>query len=110
MVKKTLLKLKNTCGETLLETVVSILIAVLSVSMLGAMFMAASRLNDKAGEADAKFASDLKAAETQISYHGESSTGMLSVIPSNGAGMNCNVVFFGTEGGLVSYALPGGGG
>lgn len=58
-------KLKSQRGETLVETLASIVIAALSVALLFTCVMAASQINRMAQEADAAYYADLTAAETQ---------------------------------------------
>lgn len=58
-------KLKSQRGETLVETMASIVIAALSVALLFTCVMAASQINRMAREADEAYYADLTAAETQ---------------------------------------------
>ena len=56
-------KLRQNKGETLIETMVSLLIAVLSVMMLATAVLAATNVNKQTNEADQKYQSQLKAVE-----------------------------------------------
>lgn len=59
-------KIKSNKGETLIETLVSILIAALSVALLTTSVMAAARMNKTARDADAEFYKKLEAAELRM--------------------------------------------
>lgn len=61
-------KLKQTKAETLLETLVSILIAVMSVALLSSAVMASARMNAATRAADKAFAEQVAQAEL---YTGE---------------------------------------
>jgi len=56
-------KLKSKKGETLIETLVSILIAALSVALLTTSVIAAARMNKTAKDADVEYYTKLEAAE-----------------------------------------------
>lgn len=56
-------KLKSSKAETLLETLVSILIAALSVTLLATSVMVAARINKAANDADLRFNRELGEAE-----------------------------------------------
>lgn len=57
-------KLKSKTAETLLETIVSLLIAVLSITLLTTGVMAAAKIQNMTNEADMAYKSELEAAET----------------------------------------------
>ena len=59
-------KLKSNKGETLIETMVSLLIAVLAVGLVASATLAASKMNEDNREADQKFRSDLEKVETYV--------------------------------------------
>ena len=56
-------KFKNKSGETLVETLVSMLIAVLSMGILCTAVMAATKLNSQTREMDEKYSSELYEVE-----------------------------------------------
>lgn len=56
-------KLKSSKAETLLETLVSIMIAVMSVTLLSTAIMASTEINKTTKEADAVFAEQVAQAE-----------------------------------------------
>ncbi|MBQ8519493.1 MAG: prepilin-type N-terminal cleavage/methylation domain-containing protein [Agathobacter sp.] len=56
-------KLKNQNGETLIEAMVSLLIALLAMLLLTTSIMAAANINKATREADESFAEELKYAE-----------------------------------------------
>ena len=58
-------KLQNSQGETLVETLASILICALSVTLLFGAVMASTRMDRIAQEADARYYQDLSKAERQ---------------------------------------------
>lgn len=57
-------KLKQQCGETLIEALVSLLIAVLSMGVLSSAVLASSNLNAKKKEKDNEYSQKLEAAES----------------------------------------------
>ena len=63
-------KIKQNSGETLIETLVSMLIAVLCMGLLCSSVMAATNINKKTRELDDKYASDLQRAEGYMSEDG----------------------------------------
>lgn len=64
-------KVKSNKGETLIETLVSILIAALSVALLTTSVLAAARINKTIREADEEFYSKLAAAELRSTADSE---------------------------------------
>ena len=56
-------KLKKQNGETLIESLVSVLISVMAMGILASSLMASARINYQNKIADEKFAEDLKYAE-----------------------------------------------
>lgn len=56
-------KLRQIQGETLIETLVSLLIAVLSVLLLSTAVLASSKINQQTREMDEKYQSQLQEAE-----------------------------------------------
>lgn len=64
-------KIKCNKGETLIETLVSILIAALSVALLTTAVVAAARINKTIREADEAFYAKLEAAELRSAADSE---------------------------------------
>ena len=64
-------RIKNNKGETLIETLVSILIAALSVALLTTSVLAAARINKTVSDADAEFYAKLEAAELRSTDNSE---------------------------------------
>lgn len=60
-------KLKKNNGETLVEALVSLLIAVLSMALVASASLAAANLNENNREADKAFAEELEQAELYLS-------------------------------------------
>lgn len=56
-------KLRQQTAETLIEAMVSLLVAMLSISLLFTSIMVATNINTMNREADEKYAEDLKQAE-----------------------------------------------
>lgn len=65
-------KLRQTKGESLVETMVSLLICVLAISLLSTSITAAMQINQKNKEADQKYNEELKIAETFLDVEGYS--------------------------------------
>lgn len=63
-------KLRQQNGETLIEAMVSLLIALLSMMFLVTSVMAAAHINKMNREADETFTKELKYAESHISEEG----------------------------------------
>ncbi len=94
-------------GETLIETLVSILIATLAVAGLTAMLVAAVHINDQTKSAS----QDLqKQSEGSSLQENEISSGTATITynTSGGSGGPYNIVFYGdpeASDGVVSYKL-----
>ena len=56
-------KLRQNKGETLVETMLSLMIAVLSIGLIATAVMAATNINRKVGEMDEAYKQQLQAAE-----------------------------------------------
>ena len=98
-------KLCSAGGETLVETLLSILITALACAVFASMTLASSHLNATAVTEDAALYAELTAAETQ--------SGSISdtVTVSWGAyQQDFSVLRSGSAGELMSYAYAGGGG
>jgi len=98
-------KLASGGGETLAETVVSILIVALASVIFATMTMSASYLNAAAKTADAAYYDQLSAAETRTGA--ASGTARVSW---SGAYQDFAVTITGADGELNSYGKTGGGG
>lgn len=98
-------KLKSQRGETLVETMASIVIAALSVALLFTCVMAASQINRMAREADEAYYKALTAAEEQTDAVPPDGT---VKIAGGGHENTFPISLYGGEG-LYSYALKGAG-
>jgi type II secretory pathway pseudopilin PulG len=100
-------KLKNRSGETLIETLVAILIVSLASVVLVQTVITSAQMSSSSGSADKKFSEALAAAETQ------SSTGSGTVtVTKDGAGESFSVpvnIYGGGSGDktLTSYSAGG---
>ena len=106
--KHTLKKLKSSSGETLVELLASILIAILSVSILFGGIMVSVRINEEADRADQEYYKGLSAAEEQkvlILPDGTEGTGEISVNNSESLSGSVKVNIYGGYG-LYSYKRP----
>lgn len=109
--KHILKKLKSSSGETLVELLASILIAVLSVSILFGGIMVSVRINEEADRADQEYYKGLSAAEEQkvlILPDGAEGTDEISVNINNDAAITAEPVKVNIYGGygLYSYKRP----
>lgn len=94
-------KLTSQRGETLIETLVSLLVAVLSVGILTSAMTVSARINKSNREADKKYAQELQNAEgllvsnsaVQVELHFEHET------------TSAGAILYGGDGSFVSY-LP----
>lgn len=80
-------KLKQSRGETLVETLVSLLIAVLSFGILATSVVTAARINAKTRAADVSFryeAEDVRTAAVQLTGRAGRTTGDVAVYENNG--------------------------
>lgn len=91
-------------GETILETLIAILIITFSSVMLVNLTLTATRMNKDTEQEDNKFREDLMDAEKA-----ESGTNGDVTISSGGSSYTYQVEYFGKDNGLYSYrALNGG--
>lgn len=100
-------KLRDNRGETLVEVLASILIAVLSVALLFGGIAAASRLNADAKRTDDEYYRALSAAEGQSVLPGaQGAVIRIGIVnQSNGAGTELEAGLYG-EKGMFSYKVP----
>ena len=96
-------KLASRRGDTLVEVLVSILVAGLSVALLAGMVATGARFNAKARAADEALYRELSAAEGRTDLLG---TGDLTLTMGDGE-HHIPVELYGAEGGLTSYAKEG---
>lgn len=98
-------KLRKQDGETLIEAMVSLLIALLSVMLLTTSIMAAANINRMNREADDAFNEELRYAEGHISEEGfEAESKELLVDFQSFKDVRVDVeIYGGTESSLISY-------
>lgn len=92
-------KLKNRSGETLIETLVSILIVTLASVVLVQMVITSVQISSKSGSADKDFSAALTAAEEESTKIGQGTV----TITGNGNTYSASVNYYG--GGSGSKAL-----
>lgn len=93
-------KLRSRRGETLVETLVAILVSALSVVLLVGGITAAAQINRRAAEQDGDFYGQLTAAEEQ---EGVGTDINITVQPKNGLKVTIPASLYG-EGDLWAYA------
>lgn len=93
-------KLIQNKGETLIEALVAVLIAFLSMAMLCASMLSASKINEKTKKADDKFKGDLFQAEA---LQGTSTTSNVKLSFGNGSSSTVSVDLYGSGGDFVGY-------
>lgn len=98
-------KLRMQKGETLIEAMVSLLIALLAMMFLTTSVMASVNINKQNREADEAFAEELKYAESRISTEGfEAESKELLVDFQTVEDVRVDVtVYGGAESALISY-------
>lgn len=104
-------KVQKQSGETLIESLVAILISVLSISMLTTCIMASGRINAKNAEADEKYHAELRHAEARLPEDSKDAT---LKIDYNSVGLPDTIVditLYGKDdGAFLSYEKKLGGG
>jgi competence protein ComGC len=100
-------KLTSSKGETLIETLVAVLIVSLASLVFVAMFLMSKTMNETALSADQTFYTELSAAEK----HTNTTAASVTVRWTDGAAyyQTFNVDRTGSSGQLMSYILTGGG-
>ncbi len=94
----------STKGETVIETLVAILILTISAMLLAEVSATSVRMNQKIETVDAKYRDELAVVEKRESPQSGEVT-----ITSGGNAYTYEVDFYGNEGNLTSYqAKPGG--
>ena len=100
-------KLKKKNGETLLETLVSLLIAVLAMGLVSTAALAAANMNEKNKEADKRYAEELLKVET---YNTSAQTKKLKItfeVESSLENREIDVNVYGVDGTFTSYRQEG---
>lgn len=98
-------KLRQQSGETLIEAMVSLLIALLSMMLLTTSIMAAANINKLNREADDTFNEELKYAESRIEeegYEAESKELLIDFQSLDDVRVDVEV-YGGAESRLISY-------
>lgn len=97
-------RLRASRGETIVETLVAILIVALSALMMLAMLTAAARINSRVHEADDRFRQALNINEGR-SGAATPSTANVTAADAGADTYSYGVTLHAGEGGPVSYAL-----
>ena len=96
-------KLRGKRGETLVETLVAILICVLSLTMMFTATAVAANLNSRAAEGDRQYATDMATAELRTAALPE---GTVTILAEGQTPANIPVRFYGSTGSAyTSYAV-----
>lgn len=105
---KLLKRIKNKCGETLIESVISILIFTFASIIMLTMISAANNINQTAKDNDREHYEQLVVAELAPDGSGVTKTVNFTI---DGEDVTEYVQVFGTDGGLYAYykQTPGGG-
>lgn len=93
-------KIKQQNGETLIESMLAMLIAVLSVALLSSAVAAAARINQANRTSDEKFNQELQQAE---GFLGTPTTPKVKVHFSTGEIQEATVNVYGGDGRFISY-------
>lgn len=104
---KLLKRIKNKCGETLLESVVSILIFTFASIIMFTMITSANRINSTAKENDREHYEQLVVAELAPKGSGIPQDISFTI---DGKTFTERVEVFGTDGGLYAYYKQSAGG
>lgn len=102
-------KLKQNKGETLIETMISMLIAVLCMGILCTSVAAATNINKKTREMDEKYAKELRIAESRSAEAG-TTEGKVIIDFAEEADVEIDVILYGAENAdspYVSYTKGG---
>lgn len=95
-------KLKSKKAETLLESLVSLLIATLSVILLSTSIMTAAKTNQIVKDADATFTTELACAEMKSTVAAEDQSLTISFTNDGISSQTVDVDLYG-QGSFVSY-------
>ena len=93
-------KLKQKKGESLLEALISMLIAVLAMGLITTAALAAGRMNQRNREADQKFAEEIEKVET---YTAEKESKQMLILFADGTQKTVNVDVYGKDGRFASF-------
>ena len=99
-------KLKNQNGETLIESLTSVLIAVMAMGILASSLTTSARINYQNREADKKYAEDLMYAEGYLSGTGHEPQLSVNCTISFEGSLSVNktvTLYGGTDSSFVSY-------
>lgn len=102
-------KLRQQSGETLIEAMVSLLVALLSMGLLCTSVLAATNINQATREADTRFDKELERAEKRISedgYEVQEDCTLLIEFDTLEPKMVDVDVYGGEESSLISYEEP----
>ncbi|MEF9853060.1 MAG: hypothetical protein RR879_06360 [Hydrogenoanaerobacterium sp.] len=95
-------KLRCSSGETLVETLVAVLVMTCASVLFATMLLSASHMNNEAQQQDIKHYEQISAAEAGNPLAGSKSVTITeNVVPVT----ILTVTAYGTEGGIVSYRL-----
>ena len=86
-------KLSSNSGESIVETLVTMIILSLAVVMLSGAVVTSSRVNQRAENADTAF---INSQNQPVSH-------MISILKGTGEGANLNVNLYQTENGYIYY-------
>lgn len=105
-------KLKQKSGETLMETLISMLIAILCIGLLSSAIMAATNINKQTRELDKKYSDELNAVEGRSDdVRKTSGTIVITFKPSDGSSeyvKSATVTVYGEEdGAFLAYEYKG---
>ncbi len=93
-------KLKQQIGETLIESLVALMIAILSMALLSTAVLTAANVNKATREADEEYASELQQAE---GLQGIPEEATVKITFGNGSVEQATVSLYGGEGDFISY-------
>lgn len=92
-------KLRQKKGETLVETMFSLLIAVLAIALLTSCIMAATAINHKTQKIDEKYSTQLQQAE---GMYGTPKEAEVKIMFGDGSHIIVEVELYGDEDGMFS--------
>lgn len=91
-------KLKQQNGETLVESLVSLLVSVLSIALVASGIMVSAQLNAKTKEADEKYNRELQIAEGHMEEEGYACTEVeVTLVFAQGYKSTVHVTLYGGE-------------
>lgn len=91
-------KLKQQSGETLVESLVSLLVAVLSIALVASSILASTYINARTQQADDKYNKELQIAEGHMEEEGYASTEVeVTIAFSSGEKVTVEATLYGGE-------------